>query len=93
MCRQIYSWSKRDVRISVEVRREGRTHEKSWLKFVNNMFEFTFSSLAVSSFVSDWNYLSLDKLNFYGVAFGTNIVGVVESYVVPLKVGNPCTAA
>jgi len=88
-----FACAEHNVRISVEARREGRTHEKSWLKFVNNTFEFIFSSLAVSSFVSHWNYPSLDKLNFFGVSFRTNGVGVVESYVVPLKIGNLCTVA
>jgi len=90
VCRKIYSWSKREVRISIEVRREGETYEKSWFKFVNNTFEFIFSSPAVSSFVSD---SSLDKLNFFGLAFRTNIVGVVEWDVVRIKVGDACTVA
>jgi len=54
-----------NVRLPVEVRREGGTHEKSWLEFANNMFAFVFSSMVVSSFVSDWNYVSLNEFESF----------------------------
>jgi len=57
-----------NVRLPVEVRREGGTHEKSWLEFANNMFAFV---VVVSSFVSDWNYASLNEFDFFNVAFWT----------------------
>ena len=50
------------------MRKEGWSHEKSWLKFVNNMFEFVFSAMVMSSFVSNWNYPFLNELHFFNVA-------------------------